>query len=244
MLEVPTAFVCTLFPAPREIPPANLSLPDGGNQQYTVRDFQFIAQAKACICLIWDWGWTWSGLYLSSSPVGISLINPQGSNGGGAITGSTYVMDSTFFDISVGLEAEFNKTILESSIIILDNLELAGVGTVVTYANGDVLEGIPTDGIDFVVIGNVESNGASYGQYKVPVATRAPDLVVSQAYQQPLYYTRSRPQYETLPTSSIINVKDHGAKEMDQLTIQPPSKLPWTSPPHPTSSTSLQALIL
>ncbi|UKZ82498.1 hypothetical protein TrVFT333_010287 [Trichoderma virens FT-333] len=183
----------------------------GGNQQYTVRNFQIIEQTTACICLIWDWGWTWSGLYLSTAPIGISLINPQGSAGGGAITGSTYVMDSQFFDLTVGLDAAFNKTILESSIITLDNIDLNAVQTVVTYANGDVLEGIPTTGIDFVVIGNVENDGSNFGQFEASVPDRPSGLVNSVIYDRPLYYTKSRPQYETLSSSSIISVKDHGA---------------------------------
>lgn len=28
----------------------------GGNQQYTVRSFEFVGQTTASICLIWDWG--------------------------------------------------------------------------------------------------------------------------------------------------------------------------------------------
>ncbi|KAJ4361597.1 hypothetical protein N0V95_001758 [Ascochyta clinopodiicola] len=184
----------------------------GGNQQYTVRNFQIINQFKACICLLWDWGWTWSGLFLSGAPVGISLLNPQGSDGGGAITGSTYIMDTEFFDVNVGIEATFNKTVLESSIITLDNVAFGGVLQAITYDQGGTVVELPSNDIDFAVIGNVELNGGNYGQYTVPVPKRPDVLTGPGRSSQNNYFTRSRPQYETLSIGSIINVKDHGAK--------------------------------
>lgn len=187
-------------------------LQDGGNQQYTVRNFQFINQFKACICLLWDWGWTWSGLFLSGAPVGISLLNPQGSDGGGAITGSTYIMDTEFFDVNVGIQATFNKTVLESSIITLDNVAFGGVLQAITYDHGGTVVELPSNDIDFAVIGNVELNGGNYGRYTVPVPKRPDALTGSGRSSQNNYFTKSRPQYEALSAGSIINVKDHGAK--------------------------------
>ncbi|WPH01345.1 glycoside hydrolase family 55 protein, protein [Acrodontium crateriforme] len=124
----------------------------GGNQQYTVRDFIIDGQTKACINLIWDWGWTWSRLTLSNAPVGISLINPEQTTG--QVAGSTYVMDSRFIGISTGIYAEFNKTVLDSSIITLDNIGAENVNRMIGFSDGSHLD-IPADSVDFVVVGDV-----------------------------------------------------------------------------------------
>jgi glucan 1,3-beta-glucosidase len=136
---------------------------DGGNQQYTVRAFEITSQTAACICLLWDWGWTWSGLTLISAPVGISLINPESPDVN--LAGSIYVMDSLFADIPVAIEAHFMKeTILETSIITLDNIGMINVDSSVTFEDGSFLE-LPAGDIDFVIIGNIELNGDVYGSY-------------------------------------------------------------------------------
>ncbi|RDW56742.1 pectin lyase fold factor [Coleophoma cylindrospora] len=183
----------------------------GGNQQYTVRDFQISAQTNSSICLIWDWGWTWSGLYLAGSPVGITLINPQAPSGQQA--GSTYIMDTSFDGTATAIEAKFEEsTILDTSIITLDNVGVYNVDTMVQYSNGNSLA-LPVSDVDFVVIGNLEVFGAqNYGQYTVLVQEPPPSLLgTATSWYRDSYFTKSRPQYEDLTTDSIVSVKDHGA---------------------------------
>ncbi|RDW56893.1 pectin lyase fold factor [Coleophoma crateriformis] len=183
----------------------------GGNQQYTVRDFQISAQTTASICLIWDWGWTWTGLYLAGSPIGISLIDPQAPSGQQA--GSTYIMDTLFDGTAIAIEAKFEEsTILETSIITLDNIGVLNVGTMVQYSNGNTLS-LPVSDVDFVIIGNLEVSGAqNYGQYSVSVQEPPPSLLGDAvSWYRDNYFTKSRPQYEDLTTGSIVSVKDHGA---------------------------------
>ncbi|GIJ86242.1 hypothetical protein Asppvi_005128 [Aspergillus pseudoviridinutans] len=185
----------------------------GGNQQYTVRDFQISGQTNASIGLIWDWGWTWSQLHLSSAPIGISLINPQDTSGQPA--GSTYILDTMFDETPIAIQASFNQsTILDSSIITLDNIGVNGVKTMVAFTDGTSLD-LPNGDVDFVVIGNLqEQSDKSLGSYQVNVQDPPPpllDAAQDQIIYRDSYFYKNRPQYETLSLGSIVSVKDHGA---------------------------------
>ncbi|KAK8044972.1 exo-1-3-beta-D-glucanase [Apiospora rasikravindrae] len=183
----------------------------GGNQQYTVRSFSFHEQTKAAICLIWDWGWTWSNLFITDTPIGILLLNPDDKSAQPA--GSIYVMDSSFASVGAVLHANAqSKTILDSSIITLDNIGVADVGAMVTF-EGDGLLLIPTEDIDFYILGNVQEGGSFYGIYGLDVKVPSP-LLTSAAtrYRRDSYFVKSRPQYAGLGTGDIVNVKEHGAK--------------------------------
>ncbi|KAI9645912.1 hypothetical protein NHQ30_005349 [Ciborinia camelliae] len=182
----------------------------GGNQQYTVRAFQISSQSTAAIALVWDWGWTWSGLYLKGTPVGISLINPADPSGQQA--GSTYVMDTIFDGVATAIEANFvQSTILETSIITLDNIGVLNVDTMVAFSNGDFLD-LPAADIDFIIIGNLEADGYDYGQFSVNVQLPPTSLTSDTfSYYRDNYFVKSRPQYADMDVGSIISVKDHGA---------------------------------
>jgi glucan 1,3-beta-glucosidase len=129
----------------------------GGNQQYTVRSFEFVAQTTAGICLIWDWGWTWSQLFIADTPIGILLINPAATTGQQA--GSIYVMDSLFDGVTTAIYANsLPKTILESSVITLDNIGVIGVSNMVGFSDGTFLA-VAAEDLDFLIVGNVEADG-------------------------------------------------------------------------------------
>ncbi|KAK6075617.1 LysM domain-containing protein [Seiridium cupressi] len=191
----------------------------GGNQQYTMRSFEFVGQTTAGICLIWDWGWTWSQLLISDTPIGILLINPEDTSGPQA--GSIYVMDSYFDGVATAIHANARPaTILDSSVITLDNIGVSGVTEMVTFSDGTALA-IPAQDTDFIIVGNVEADGslltvsasASYGMWSVNVEVPATELTSSyKRYARDSYFYKSRPQYEDLDVGSIINVKDLGAK--------------------------------
>ncbi|KAE9377716.1 glycoside hydrolase family 55 protein [Stipitochalara longipes BDJ] len=183
-----------------------------GGQYGICENFQISSQTTANICLIWDWGWTWSGLILTNSPVGILLINPQAKTGQQA--GSIYVMDSKFINVKTAIYANQEPaTILESSVITLDNVGVVNVGTMIGFADGHQTDIAPQN-IMFMIIGNVKDGGTGYGTYYANVNVPDPSMLDTSlpAYARPLYYSKSRPQYEGLIASQIINVKDHGVK--------------------------------
>ncbi|OBT71633.1 hypothetical protein VF21_09708 [Pseudogymnoascus sp. 05NY08] len=185
----------------------------GGNQQYTVRNFEMAGQLTAAICLLWDWGWTWSGVHISLAPIGIQLINPEAPSGQQA--GSTYLLDIVFVAVSTAIKAEFPmSTILESSIITLDNIQLFQVSNVVEFLDGSVLDIDASKDIDFIVIGSVEADGPNFGFLDLSsnIASRPTSLTDDGLfYSKNLYITKSRNQYGNIELSSIISVKDHGA---------------------------------
>ncbi|KUJ15980.1 pectin lyase-like protein [Mollisia scopiformis] len=184
----------------------------GGNQQYTVRNFEQSSQTTASICLIWDWGWTWSQLVITNSPIGIKLINPQDTTGQQA--GSIYVLDSLFENVETAIFAnQLPAAVLESSVITLDNIGVLNVGSMIGFVDGNVLDIDPID-LNFLIIGNIQDTGSYYGMYYFNANTPDPSMLDSSTsgYFRQQYFSKSRPQYESLTTADIINVKDRGVK--------------------------------
>ncbi|PWY88961.1 exo-1,3-beta-D-glucanase [Aspergillus heteromorphus CBS 117.55] len=183
----------------------------GGNQQYTVRGFQISSQTKANICLLWDWGWTWADMYLTSAPVGISLIDPEDPTGQQA--GSTYILDTMFDETTTAIEAKFQEsTILDTSIITLDNIGVNGVDTMVAFTDDTNLD-LPEGDVDFVIIGNIKDlSSQAFGSYSVNVQTPpSPLLGDDEIIYRETYFYKNRPQYEILSVDDIVSVTDHGA---------------------------------
>lgn len=140
---------------------------DGGNQQYTVRNFEISRQIDSCIALIWDWGWTWVGLFLSDAPNGFSLINPETNGAEVTPTGSIYVMDSAFARVTSAIKtALMKKDVMDTTLITLDNIGIEDdVGTLISFTDGTVLD-VPAGNIDHIVVGNIKIGDQSFGEYR------------------------------------------------------------------------------
>lgn len=148
---------------------------DGGNQQYTIRNFEFSLQQIAGVFLLWDWGWTWSGLSFIGSPVGFLLITPSAENSA-STPGSIYVLDSLFDGVSTAIDARsVQGSIMNTSIITLDNIGVLNVDTMVAFADGYHLS-IPAEDTNFVIVGNVGSDGST-GLYTANIQRPPDDLL-------------------------------------------------------------------
>jgi glucan 1,3-beta-glucosidase len=184
---------------------------DGGNQQYTVRNFDFANQQIASVCLMWDWGWTWSGLTITGSPIGFLLIPPASENSL-STPGSIYVLDSLFDGVTTAIDARsMQGTIMDSSIITLDNIGVLAVDTMIAFANGSDVS-VPPANTDFVIVGNVGKSGST-GMYTADVQM-PPDVLLdltAQPWFRSNYFGKSKPQYQEFEAGSFISVKDHGA---------------------------------
>jgi glucan 1,3-beta-glucosidase len=126
--------------------------------------------------------------------------------------GSIYTMDTSFDGTATAIQANFEQSsILETSIITLDNIGVENVNTMVAYSNGNALN-LPVKNTDFVVIGNLQADGSHYGQYSVAVQQPLPSLLDNATFwYQDNYFVKSRPQYKDMSIGSIVNVKSHGA---------------------------------
>lgn len=121
-------------------------------------------------------------------------------------------MDTLFDGVATAIEARsMHASILDTSIITLDNIGVLNVNTMVAFSDGYHVS-IPAVDTEFVIIGNVGLAGAT-GIYSADVAVPAPSLLdpTAPAWWRDSYFAKGRPQYEDLGIGSIISVKDHGA---------------------------------
>jgi glucan 1,3-beta-glucosidase len=184
---------------------------DGGNQQYTVRNFNFNGQTAAAIVLLWDWGWTWQQISIYGTPIGILLQNPESK---AVVPGSIYLMDSDFQNVGIVIQAnQMNPDLSDTSVIVLDNLGMNGVSTVLALANG-AAAAIAPGTIDFYLFGNMKNGPSTFGSFGLAIPHPDDSLAPNSTplYARRSYYVKSRPQYENYPLSSIVDVKSFGAK--------------------------------
>lgn len=179
-----------------------------GNQQYTMRNLVF-QNCGTAIIQLWNWGWTYMGLTISNCQVGIdiSAVNDTGANNVGSLT----VIDSTFTNVPVGILTHYSSSSYPptSNSVILENIAISNVPVVVKGPSGTALAG--TTGTA-TVAGWGEGHqyipsGPTTFQGSITPNTRPAVLTSNGAY-----YTRSKPQYQSLAASSFVSVRSTGAK--------------------------------
>ncbi|KAK1759744.1 hypothetical protein QBC47DRAFT_115380 [Echria macrotheca] len=176
-----------------------------GNQQYTMRNLKF-NNCKTAIIQIWDWGWTYVGLSINNCQVGIDMS----AGGSGAITtGSVTLIDSTLTNVGVGIKTAWtgNSSPETAGSLVLENIVLNNVPVAVQGPSGTMLAGGTTT---IAAWGNGHSyvpNGPREFSGPITPNPRPASLVVNGRY-----YTRSKPQYESLPASSFVSVRSFGAR--------------------------------
>jgi hypothetical protein len=122
------------------------------------------------------------------------------------------VLDSLFDGTATAIDARaMGGTILDASIITLDNIGVLNVNTMIAFANGYDMA-IPAANTDFVIVGNVGTSGTT-GLYTANVQTPPDPLLdlTTLGWYRNNYFGKSRPQYQDLGGGSFISVKDHGA---------------------------------
>jgi len=176
-----------------------------GNQQFTSRNMTFNG-CNTAIFMNWNWVWTLQGLNINNCDIGVDM-----SNGPAQTVGSVVLIDTTFVNTPIGVKTAFVKSKQNSpttgGTLIIDNVDFRGSSVAVQDASGStVLQG-----------GRIV---ASWAQGKRQVAHRntliqqalvAPNKPGSLLNSQGQFFTRSRPQYESLPASSFVSIKSFGA---------------------------------
>ena len=199
-----------------------------GNQQFTVRNLTFQGMTTA-ILQNWDWGWTYMDIKISNCKYGVNMSN--NIPGKGQSVGSVTFLDSIISNTDVAFWTARNSTSLPVSggSLIIDNVVFQNVGVGVQNLEGSVLAGgsmtvsgwgtgnayVPSGPIhladDFIHWGprdeSVPIGPVQFADNIAPLARPA-----SLTVEGNKYYSRSKPQYENLPVSQFMSVRDAGAK--------------------------------
>ncbi|KAK3384571.1 pectate lyase superfamily protein-domain-containing protein [Lasiosphaeria ovina] len=179
-----------------------------GNQQFTMRNLKF-NNCKTAIIHLWDWGWTYSGLSINNCQVGIDISAGGSSN---VETGSLTLFDSTFTNVPIGIKTAWatGSTPDTAGSLVLENIVLNNVpvavqgpsGTLLSGSGGSVTITAWGNGHKYTPTGPSEFSGTLTPNSR-PASLLGPDG---------RYYTRSKPQYETLSAASFVSVRASGAR--------------------------------
>ncbi|KAI0425937.1 glycoside hydrolase family 55 protein [Xylaria sp. FL1042] len=179
---------------------------DIGSQQYTTRNLTF-NNCNTAIHMIWDWLWLMQGVTINGGQVGINMT----SNTLDTITvGSLLLLDSKISNVPVGISTLYKPNDeYTNNTLILNNVDMSeGVPIAVSYAKDGsaLLEG--NKAIDGWVQGRDYSNGKGQAIQTTQDKINIPDVLLAGDGK---VFTRTKPQYETIPASNFISVKSAGA---------------------------------
>lgn len=181
-----------------------------GNQQFSMRNLVFNNVVTA-ISQLWSWGWLYQGIQINNCQKGIDI-----SAGGRTAqnVGSVTIIDSAFTNTPIGVVTAFDTTSLPNTAgsLILENVSINNVGVAVQQAGGTTL--LVGTGGSLVIAGWGEGNqygptstGPQRFQGPFTSPTRPASLLAGN-----IYYSRSKPQYSSLPLSSFQSVRSAGAR--------------------------------
>jgi glucan 1,3-beta-glucosidase len=179
-----------------------------GNQQFTMRNLTF-NNCVTAINQLWDWGWTYKSVSINNCQVGLNISagGPEAVN-----VGSITLFDSSIKNTPIGIVSARTSNSFPDSAgsIYLENVELENVQTAIAGINNMVLagsSGVSTiaawaDGHRYLPNGPIEAQGT------IEATKRPANLLDAQGK----YYERSKPQYDEVPLSQFLSVRDLGAK--------------------------------
>ncbi|EOA82737.1 exo-1 [Exserohilum turcicum] len=178
-----------------------------GNQQFTMRNIK-ITNAVVGISQIWDWGWLYSGLQISNCGTAFSMGN--GGSAGKLEVGSAVIIDSEISNCQKFVDSAWTTGSQPTGAgqLVLENIKLSNVPSAVVSNGNTVLAGgsltIQAWGQGNKYAPNLA--GPSKFQGPISAATRPSSLL-----DNGKYYSKSKPQYETLSTSDFISARGAGA---------------------------------
>ncbi|KAG4434297.1 hypothetical protein IFR05_010210 [Cadophora sp. M221] len=181
---------------------------DVGSQQFTSRNLTFYNSATA-IYQVWDWSWTYMGLSINNCKVGIDM-----SNGGSSaqLVGSVVVIDSTFSNTPVGIASARSSTSQPNSggSLALENVIFTNVPVAVKGPTSTSLAG--STGTITISTGWVQGNVYSPTGPNKAMSPVSSFIRPASMLKGTRYYTRSKPQYETILSADFYSIRAAGAK--------------------------------
>lgn len=179
-----------------------------GNQQFTVRNVT-VNKANTAVFAIWNWGWTFQGITINNCQVGFDLAT-GGTTKENQGVGAEAIIDAVVTNTPVFVRSSKPTKSLSGSLV-LNNIHLKNVPTAVGVVGGEVVLKGGTTVIECWAQGNVfhgTSSTPKFVQDHITAPTKAPSLLDSEGR----IFGRARPQYENVPLSKFVSVKDQGAK--------------------------------
>ncbi|RFU25830.1 hypothetical protein B7463_g10508, partial [Scytalidium lignicola] len=179
-----------------------------GNQQFTSRNLQFINCGQA-IEMIWDWGWTFQGLNIAQCQIGINVTaltsaTAQYNQGVAALA----VLDSVFTNVPIAvLTAGTTNIMLENVQLNNAPIAIGFSGGPTVLGGGDLLIDNYGNGNNFVQNGGTLTETVLNGPYSPSAKSAASSSLRTSSG----WFSRSKPQYETVASSGFVNVKAAGA---------------------------------
>ena len=193
-----------------------------GNQQFTTRNLTFNG-CNTAVFMNWNWLWNLKSLSINNCEVGVNMSNAPTNQ----TVGSIIVQDSKFTATPKGIITAYSGTTnvpATGNTLIIDNCDFTGSTAAVVDNNGKtILAGGSV--IASWAQGNAYTTGDDGSANPTACATGAPSAVSTKvqgtlaAPTKPaslmngkMIFERSKPQYETIPSSSFVSVKSAGAK--------------------------------
>jgi glucan 1,3-beta-glucosidase len=164
----------------------------------------------SAIIQLWNWGWTYHGLSINNCQVGIDISAGGSSN---LNVGSVTVFDSTFTNVPVAILTAWTTTSSPATAgsLVLENIVLNNVPVAVQGPNQATMLAGSTSSLTISAWANGHRYTPSGPTQLAGPITANPRPAVLLAPNTGRYYTRSKPQYETLPASSFLSVRSFGA---------------------------------
>jgi glucan 1,3-beta-glucosidase len=195
-----------------------------GNQQFTCRNLTF-NNCNTAIYQNWGWVWNYKNLVVNNCKIGLDMSSGNGT----AMTISTIIaQDAVFNNVDIGAVTTFGNgsSPVAAGGFICDNCDFRTTNVAIAYPNrtvivpgGQVVQSYVQGRVYSVADTSIYSpdfNRSCYG----PVAQSARVQTLANAPPKPsvlldknnYFVTRPKPQYEDVPVSKFVSVKDHGAK--------------------------------
>lgn len=178
-----------------------------GSQQYTTRNLTF-NDCGTAVFMNWNWLWTLKSVTINNCKLGIDMAN----NPSNQTVGSVILMDSKFVDTPIGVNSSFTENSIPTTggSLIIDNVDFTGSQVAVQDFTGkEILAGGKK--IDTWAQGHAVAVGTQPGRIQGDVLG-APQKPASLLAENGGFFERTKPQYENVPASKFVSLKDKGAK--------------------------------
>jgi hypothetical protein len=176
-----------------------------GSQQFSSRNLTFDGCSTA-VYMNWNWGWVLSGLTVRNADIAVDMSNTQS-------VGSVIISDSDFGNSKIGVNSAYKlggNTPATGGTLVIDNVDMSSVGTPVMGPSNTAF--LSTRGkINYWATGDGISKSANGSPTQGPIGS-APPKNAALLDGNGKIFSRRKPQYETVPASSILSAKSNGCK--------------------------------